>query len=59
MAYLVGHRLPVPVEELMERLPAYARDPPVAPFGPEPSRSPSLPPHRKKMVDPLSKSISY
>ncbi len=26
IAYLVGRRLPVPVEELMERLPAYARD---------------------------------
>ena len=26
IAYLVGRHFPVPVEELMERLPAYARD---------------------------------
>jgi predicted DNA-binding transcriptional regulator YafY len=27
LAYLVGRRLPVAVDELMERLPAYARQP--------------------------------
>lgn len=26
ITYLVGRHFPVPVEELMERLPAYARD---------------------------------